>query len=254
MLRLLHKACCWHTRSSCYILRTTTRRAHAGLEASCFQPFLLPNAIFGNASQKRDATAGAPAETMSHRGHRQGTLCFFTLRFCVICFQHLVLFISFENTPQRRPLCPYYLAAFCIAIGKTALAKTPDTSIGSKPGAFIVVGKVDDRLTGSRALPDLSHHLRISGSDLGGLIGVERVGRWRCSWQRRCRHCRNPSGSRACHRATSWTDRAGDVVPTRRREGGRHGSEWGWSQEVRPGCAQSGVLHAAEEVVAFCCA
>lgn len=39
------------------------------------------------------------------------------------------------------------------------------------------VGKVDDRLDWSRALPDLSHHFRISGSDLGGLIGVERVGR-----------------------------------------------------------------------------
>ena len=36
------------------------------------------------------------------------------------------------------------------------------------------VGKVDDRLTGVVPYPTF---LTISGSDLGGLIGVERVGR-----------------------------------------------------------------------------
>lgn len=164
--RLLHKACCWHTRISILrFLRTTTRRATTHWFGDLLRPrtFPLLPTQYSNASQnthptilptqysrecvaKRERhTAGAPAETMSHGGTaKEVTLCFFS--------PHPLLCYLFPAHPRALPYpmgtssdpasLPYYLAAFCITnYSKTTLAKRPIPQSGVSGSGYVMRGR-----------------------------------------------------------------------------------------------------------------
>lgn len=101
--------------------------------------------IPGNASQKGNATQQVPPRRLCHTGappRRLHYVSFHHIRFCVICFQHILVLFHIRWEPlATRPL-PYYLAAFCITnYSKTALAKRPIPQSGVSGSGCVMRGR-----------------------------------------------------------------------------------------------------------------
>lgn len=97
-----------------------------GLGTSCALYFSSPpNAIFPGMRRKRNATQQVPPRRLCHTGappRRLHYVSFHHIRFCVICFQHILVLFHIRWEPlATRPLCRITLPLSALPI----IAKPP---------------------------------------------------------------------------------------------------------------------------------